>query len=79
MTMLGGYLLYKADSQEELEKWPLYLFVGAAVGSMVYVRCIYYPWLIAKKKDPVLPVHDPPTSHPSLSFVTGHPLAISLI
>jgi hypothetical protein len=83
MTMLGGYLFYKSNSQEEMEQWPLYLFVSAAVGSMVYVRCIYYPWLVAKKKDPVLPRHasteEPPTPRPTLTFLTGHPLEISLI
>ena len=43
-------------SVEEITKW---LFVVAAVLSMVYVRCYYYPWLINKKRDPVLPRHNP--------------------
>jgi hypothetical protein len=36
-------------------QWQQRLFVLAAVVSMVYVRVCYYPWLIAKKQDPVLP------------------------
>ena len=44
-------------SVEEITKW---LFVIAAVLSMVYVRCYYYPWLLEKKRDPVLPRHNPP-------------------
>jgi hypothetical protein len=40
---------------ESVEKWQRFLFVTAGVLSMIYVRCFYYPWLVAKKKDPVLP------------------------
>ena len=36
------------------------LFVIAAVISMVYVRVCYYPWLTAKKLDPVLPRYSSP-------------------
>jgi hypothetical protein len=57
--------------------WRNVLFVAAAVGSMIYVRFWYYPWLIAKKRDPVLPVHQPRERSPM--GIMPHPLEISLI
>jgi hypothetical protein len=54
------FLLYMSFQEtyietEYVEKWQRLLFVTAGVLSMIYVRCFYYPWLVAKKKDPVLP------------------------
>ena len=43
-----------------IEHWHQRLFVLAAVISMVYVRVCYYPWLMAKKLDPVLPRYSDP-------------------
>lgn len=62
--------------------WRNVIFVAAVIGSMVYVRLWYYPWLMAKKRDPVLPIHHAVALTESKAFMTPshpHPLEISLI
>lgn len=78
--LFGGYLLHMSSKTfvEEGDAiwWRNALFVAAALGSMIYVRFWYYPWLIAKKRDPVLPIHQ---TLPERHTVLAHPLEISLI
>lgn len=81
ISMFGIYLLHMSSMTfvEEADAiwWRNVLFVAAAVCSMVYVRFWYYPWLIAKKQDPVLPVHRSIEKNPIV--LMPHPLEISLI
>lgn len=42
------------------------IFVVSAVGSIIYVRCWYYPWLISKKRDPLLPTFAPHKQNPTV-------------
>ncbi len=80
ISLFGGFLLLMSSKpyveEADILWWRNIMFVSAAVGSMVYVRCWYYPWLMEKKRDPVLPRHHAPSEE---VIAPAHPLTISLI
>jgi len=83
VALFGGYLLYMSGQETSIEDVTVYrnwLVVSAGIGSMVYVRCVYYPWLMAKKQDPVLPRHAPVFwKADDVEPAPSHPLTISLL
>ena len=66
IPLIGTFLLYMSFQENtyiesvNIAQLQQRLFVIAAVISMVYVRVCYYPWLMAKKLDPVLPRYSDP-------------------
>lgn len=83
ICLFGGYFLHMSSTAfvEEATAiwWRNVIFVAAAVGSMAYVRFGYYPWLMAKKRDPVLPVHRSPQENLLPAHALSQPLEISLL
>jgi hypothetical protein len=80
ISLFGGFLLLMSSKpyveEADILWWRNVLFLAAAFGSMVYVRFWYYPWLMEKKRDPVLPRHQPADGG---AIAPAHPLTISLI